>query len=244
MSEITTEIALERINKKIEEMNSSLYVIEFEYIGKTKSVIKMKCKICGKETIRNYWAFIHRGGRCECQHKLKKWTNERCIKLIQEADFNDEYEFIKCNTGACITIKHKICNHEFDRAWWNIKDNGLKCPVCYPLDSTGEIMIENYLTINKIEFEKQKRFNECRNIRTLPFDFYLPQYNVLIEFDGEQHFKPVEHLGGEKHYINTVRNDNIKNEFCKDKNIQLLRIPYYNINDINNIMDNFLNNIG
>ena len=243
MNEITTEIALERINKKIKEIDCSLYVVEFKYVGKRNSVIKMKCKICGKETIRNYWRFIHSGGKCECQHQLKKWTNERCIEFIKDADINDEYEFIKCNTGKCITIKHKLCGCEFDRASWNIKDNGLKCPECYPLESLGEKNIENYLISNNINFEKQKRFKECKNIRTLPFDFYLPKYNILIEFDGEQHFKPINHLGGEKHYKNTIRNDEIKNKFCKSNNIQLLRIPYYNINNIDIIISDFLNNI-
>ena len=79
------------------------------------------------------------------------------------------------------------------------------------------------------------------------FDFAILDTNNqiirLIEFDGEQHFKPVEHLGGEKHYNNTVINDEIKNEFCRKNNILLLRVPFYEINDINDIIEKFLNNI-
>mgnify|MGYP004496059065 FL=1 len=242
MNKITTEIALKRINDKIKETNTTLYVVNFEYVKK-KSIIYMKCKVCGKEVERDYWRFIHAGGKCECQYKYRRWTEERCIELIKNNDYNDEYEFVNFNTGANITIKHNICNHEFTRASWNIKDNGLKCPSCYPLDSAGELNIENYLKSKNILYQKQKRFKGCKNKKTLPFDFYLPQYNCCIEFDGEQHFKPVEHLGGEKHYNNTVINDEIKNEFCRKNNILLLRVPFYKINDVNDIIENFLNNI-
>lgn len=113
MNKITTEIALKRINDKIKETNTTLYVVNFEYIKK-KSIIYMKCRVCGKEVERDYWRFIHAGGKCECQYKYRRWTEERCI-----------------------------------------------------------------------------------------------------EFDGEQHFKPVEHLGGEKHYNNTVINDEIKMNFVE-----------------------------
>lgn len=79
----------------------------------------------------------------------------------------------------------------------------------------------------------------------LPFDFYLPSYNIVIELDGEQHFKPVRFGGiSHKEAIEQFKirklHDKIKNQFCKNNNIRLVRIPYYNIKEIPNIIDKML----
>ena len=60
----------------------------------------------------------------------------------------------------------------------------------------------------------------------LPFDFYLPEYNICIEYDGEHHFRPIEMWGGYEKFIINQENDEIKNEYCKNHNITLLRLPY------------------
>ena len=72
----------------------------------------------------------------------------------------------------------------------------------------------------------------------LPFDFYLPKYNSCIEFDGIQHYEPVEHFGGQESYDYTVKHDKIKNEYCKNNGILLLRIPYYK--NVEEELNNFL----
>jgi len=101
--------------------------------------------------------------------------------------------------------------------------SGQGCPVCN--ESSGEKMIYNILTKYYINFETQKKFKDCKNIRPLPFDFYLPDYHALIEYDGIQHFKIIEFFG-EKSFIDTQCNDKIKNEYCLKKLIPLLRINY------------------
>ena len=70
----------------------------------------------------------------------------------------------------------------------------------------------------------------------LLFDFYLIDLNICIEYDGEQHFTINEFFGGEKNFNIRVINDNIKTEFCNKNKIKLIRIPYYNFNDIENIL--------
>lgn len=91
----------------------------------------------------------------------------------------------------------------------------------------------------------QKWFPDCRDINPLPFDFYLPNKNILIEFDGEQHFK-------EKHFFSRSGtlgtqfdsltsyiqyHDTIKTKYCKIHNIPLIRIPYTEINNIDKILE-------
>ena len=107
--------------------------------------------------------------------------------------------------------------------------SGQGCPICKL--SKGEKKIMNFLIKNNIKYEHQKKFDDCLNIRKLPFDFYLPDYNILIEYDGIQHFEPVDQFGGEEAFKNLKIRDKIKDEYCYEKNIRILRIPY-NICDI------------
>ena len=104
-------------------------------------------------------------------------------------------------------------------------------------------MIKVYLTNNQIHFESEKRFDDCKDKKRLPFDFYLIDYNALIEFDGEQHYWNVF---GEKQFQNTKRHDEIKTHYCQINNIPLLRIPYWyrdDIQEFTKILDNFINKI-
>jgi hypothetical protein len=64
----------------------------------------------------------------------------------------------------------------------------------------------------------------------------LPDYNICIEYDGIQHFESVDYFGGELGFINTQMRDNIKNEYCKNNNIKLIRIPYWDYENIDQIL--------
>lgn len=72
----------------------------------------------------------------------------------------------------------------------------------------------------------KKKFEDCKDKKPLPFDFYLPNNVICIEYDGEQHTKPIDYFGGIESYECTVRHDKMKNEYCKNNGISLLRIPY------------------
>jgi very-short-patch-repair endonuclease len=97
--------------------------------------------------------------------------------------------------------------------------------------------IREFLEINKISFVQEKRFEDCKDKRILPFDFYLPSYNLCIEFDGQHHFQE-NHF---KNYKSTKKHDEIKNQYCKDNDIDLLRIPYWEGNKIEDIIAKQLN---
>lgn len=92
--------------------------------------------------------------------------------------------------------------------------------------SKGELYIEKILHELNVEFEKQKKFDDCKNKRSLPFDFYIPKYNLCIEYDGAQHYKPVDFWGGKDRFLERQLNDKIKDEYCDKNNITLMRIPY------------------
>lgn len=113
---------------------------------------------------------------------------------------------------------------------------GQGCPSCK--DSQGEKVIRKFLIENNIVFESQKKFDECKYKRKLPFDFYLPQHNICIEFDGEQHFEIIKVFGGEKRFKKIQICDNIKTKYCIDENIRLIRIRK---ETIDNLVDLILN---
>ncbi len=112
---------------------------------------------------------------------------------------------------------------------------GKGCPKCS--SSKGEIVIENYLDKNNVEYIKNKRFVDCKFIKPLPFDFYIQNKNICIEYDGEQHsVEKYEGIYAGK-FTAIQRNDKIKTEFCQQNRIRLIRIPHHKFNEIESIID-------
>jgi hypothetical protein len=101
-------------------------------------------------------------------------------------------------------------------------------PDYVPLEriSRGAFTVLSYLERIKIPYESEKRFDDCRNKKTLPFDFYLPDHNLLIEYDGIQHVQPVDFWGGQLGFEYRQECDGIKNKYAYNNNIPLLRIPH------------------
>ena len=82
----------------------------------------------------------------------------------------------------------------------------------------------------KISYKMEYTFNDCKYKKLLRFDFYLPDYNCCIEYDGEQHFKESTFFREDLKEIQ--KRDNIKNEYCKQNDIKLIRIPYTDLKRI------------
>ena len=101
---------------------------------------------------------------------------------------------------------------------------GAGCPICKA--SKGEKEIISFLNEQKINFEHQKKFNDCKHINELVFDFFIPDKNLCIEFNGEQHYKVSEYFGGLESFKITKLSDNIKKVYCKNNNIDFKIITY------------------
>lgn len=104
---------------------------------------------------------------------------------------------------------------------------------CGCLNSKGEEKINIILNKNDILYETEKTFSSLRYIDGgIPrFDFYVKN-SYLIEYDGLQHFKPVNIWGGENQLKIQQERDEYKNQWCKENNIPLIRIPYWHYNDL------------
>lgn len=144
------------------------------------------------------------------------------------------------------------------RAWWLCKNNhfweaqiasrsaGSGCPRCRK--SGGEDKISELLSRWNIEHESEHSFPDCKNVLPLEFDFYIANYNICIEFQGEQHYYPIDFAGrgvewAESEFKKNKKRDKIKENYCKDNNINLLIIPYWEFDNIEEILINILNEI-
>lgn len=119
----------------------------------------------------------------------------------------------------------------------NSHQRGTGCPNCN--SSKGELFISQFLKENKIEFIEQHTFEGLKMKRNLKCDFYLPKHNVVIEFNGIQHYEPREQFGGEKGLKRTQKSDNLKREFCSKNGIRLLEIRFDD-SHIQNTIKSFL----
>lgn len=139
------------------------------------------------------------------------------------------------------------CGEEFETEVFRfISGQKRRCNKCMKKISGLELEVMNFLKENNINFEYQYYYNNCRNKRCMPFDFYLNDYNTCIEVDGDQHFhcaftnekgKALENLK------KTQENDKKKTQYCFDNNINLIRIPYWNIKNgkFKKILSQFIN---
>lgn len=127
------------------------------------------------------------------------------------------------------------CDFKWDATILNRTFNGTGCPNC-ALSSDGEAEIERILIFYKIEFSPEKRFENCKDKKCLPFDFHIIKYNLCIEYQGIQHFKAIKFFGGEDALKSQKKRDKIKQDYCKKNNILLLIIPYTEINNIEKIL--------
>lgn len=165
-------------------------------------------------------------------HALTK-SEEQYVADLQKVHNN----IILCGeyVGGHINTPHKclICGCEWSPRPSNLL-SGYGCPSCNT--SKGEKQISMWLKRYNIIYVPQKRFDDCRDKNTLPFDFYLPDYNICVEYQGMQHYEPIDYFGGESQLSYIQYHDKIKSEYCKTNNITLICISY-----LDNI-DDFLNN--
>lgn len=226
--------------KELSQVTNKIELLTHYVNSDTK--IKCRCRIDGYE-----WS-------TQPSHLLNGHGCPKCSGVILKSheDFVQELSYIQPNIivlGAYDGNKKKIlcqcsvCGHQ-----WKGSPNALLrgrsgCASCN--ESYGEAIISSYLKSNQIPYVLQKRFDDCKDKFSLPFDFYLPDLNMCIEYDGEQHFRPVNFGGCSKEtaqnsFKKIQYHDNIKSQYCLDNNISLIRIDYTQFNKIHNKLDEYL----
>ena len=212
-------------------------VVIGRYVNSDTKILH-RCFIDGNEWYARPHQMLN-GSNCPvCDRRNRTKTHDQYVKEV--AIFNQNIEVL----GTYINNKTEIkCRCKIDGYIWTPRADSILfdtgCPVCNM--SHGEKEISNYLVHHNIAFIAQYTFDNCKNKFCLPFDFYLPKYHTCIEYDGEQHFRPVDFWGGEEGFRKRNVNDSIKNNFCAVNNITLLRIKYDQ--DVNAALDSFFNSL-
>lgn len=211
---------------KSKELYGDLFSYERTIYTNINSKVIITCPIHGD--FEQYVKPHLKGSGCtKCSRRAKHTTDsfiEESIKI-----HGDKFDYSKVvygkNNKEYVTI---ICiKHGPFEQIPNSHLSGKGCEHCAneELQSKAVKEIIQYFDSNNILYELEKTFEECKNILLLRFDFYLPTYNMCIEYDGLQHFESCGWGGVEKLKL-TQLNDKIKNEYCEINNINLIRIKY------------------
>jgi len=154
----------------------------------------------------------------------KDWAgviSDHGIEFLCQDVMNDKGQWLwKCRCGICGTV--------FSALPARINNDHITSCGC-ALQSSGERFITNILEELNAEFDTQYSFSDCRSVNVLRFDFAVFNNSnllYLIEYDGKQHFEPIDLFGGIEGFKDRQKRDAIKNNYCEKYNIPLLRIPY------------------
>ena len=234
----------------IEEIKALLNEKNFEYIdhdymrrknGSKKIRIHCLCKNHREKGVqyldygnlkKNKVGCIYCKGLGRTKESLQKefYNANKRITILEFVDYTN------------ITVKCDKCGNVWNTTGVNI-NSGHGCPRCNM--SNYEKRVENSLVCNGIRYVTQYKFDDCRDILPLPFDFYLPELNTLIEVDGQGHYMPVNFNGvsnekAQQSHQLTVFHDKLKTEYCNKKDIKLLRIPYFDLDNKDVVLDDYI----
>ena len=229
--EVSKQQGYELISKKEEIINNHTYII-----------YRCPCHGLKKMRISNYNSYK---GCPDCAtenlNALFRLDSDEVEKRIENlgGKLRNKEEYVN-TTEENLIIDCPYCGHPFTTSLRLFcQHGGQACPNCRNTESIGEKKIRMYLENRNIAFDQEKWFSDCRDINPLPFDFYLPNSNQIIEFDGRQHFDQSS-LFYHTPFSEQKSHDEIKNKYCEHNNIKLLRIPYWEINNIDNILNDFI----
>lgn len=250
--ECATENATEKLKHSIchviqlvESKNNNILLNPEDYKNFHTKNLKIICGSCSNVFTTSLAAIEASDGHClQCGLKIcnlnSRLSKEEVEKRINKINGNkllnpEDYEGndvmnlrIQCSCGNIFVTS--LADYEYSMV--------NRCKICSNRISKGEYKVMTILDKYKISYEPEYKFFDCKDKRPLPFDFYLKEHNLIIEYDGGGHYFPIF---GEESFIKTQKHDLIKNKYCKDHNIKLIRIPYWEFDNIEEIIVKELN---
>lgn len=229
-NENVKRVGLDKLNKVIS--SKGFKVCEGQVYKNNTTDIKFVHGKCGKEFYATPTTLMKNLScpMCRVIKSSRLLTTDEFKEKLYLAK-HGEYSLVEGSeyTGANneVRIVHNVCGHTWDvRASHILKRSG--CPNC--VKSKGADFISRYFEEKDIPYIREYKIDECKNVKPLPFDFAVlnkkGELSYLVEYDGIQHFKPQKHFGGEEKFNKQLKNDDIKNNYCFENNIPLVRIPY------------------
>ena len=231
---------LDFINKSNEIHNN-----KYTYIKESFTNIKSKVSIiCTKHGKFEQIAASHKYGskcpKCDIEIRAKNQKLDKNLAIKKLIDVHgDRYDYSNFEYIEFSSIIKVICKeHGLFEQRYDVHLSGCGCKSCN--NSLGEDKISKYLDIHKLKYKREYKFEDCKNIKKLKYDFYIEDMNTCIEFDGIQHYKPIEYFGGLERFEYMKKCDNIKNLYCFENKIKLIRISYLDVDKIDSILDKLL----
>lgn len=185
--------------------------------------IKVKHNKCGnvyEVTPSNFFT----GTRCPyCSGKHQK-TDEEFKQEVYDLVGN-EYVFLDTyvNNYTKLKVKHKTCGNVYEVTPTHFLI-GTRCPYCNI--SKGELILNKLLDTLNINYETQKTFKDLKDKTYLSYDFYIPSQSILIEYQGLQHYEPIDYFGGETKFKNQQKHDQMKFDYAREHGYNLILVPY------------------
>lgn len=227
--------------QKAQARHQFVYTYPNVNVDSYKDVVTICCPQHGTFSQR-VGVHLQGAGCTKCFRQRKRLTKEEFISRAREkhqgfytyayVEYRDIHTkvLVTCPTHGEFSVEPSL----------HIQRTG--CPKCR--SSHNEKRIRQVLIEKNVVFLEQHRFDDCRSKYPLPFDFYLPQLNTVIEYDGLHHFKPVPFSGSEQESNNrfnvTVAHDLIKTKYCYVNNIKLLRVSHMQSDQIDQIIQNLV----
>lgn len=196
-----------------------------------KTKVLITCPIHG-DFYQNPKSHLQGRGCPKCGFILTKnkktMTRDEFIERARKVH-GDKYDYSKVEYKGMLEKVCIICPEHGE--FWQTPSNHINClagcPKCNNIRSEQTII--NLLKENNISYEYQKKFDWLRG---MSLDFYVPQYKVGIECQGEQHFNPVEIFGGENEFKRQTERDKLKYQLCKNNGVKLMYFTLINENKL------------
>lgn len=217
--------------------------INGKFLG-VHSEIEVECKICHSTWKPKAYDLLHPHAYSGCKNCYSISQTKTSEDFLRELFCKFPHIHLLGNYVNSYTKTLFQCTKCEKNCVWESAPrsilSGCKSPECNL--SNGALIILNFLNAHNISFVSEKTFMDCQDKKMLPFDFYLPDYNLCIEYDGEQHYKPICFHGCDmkkawSSFLSTYTHDLIKNQYCFLNKINLLRIPYYDFDNIEDILN-------
>lgn len=223
---------IEEVISIVESKNNNKILNPEDYINMRTKNLYILCGSCNNINLRSLESVQSSSGKCcSCASSevAKQWmyTPQQVKEIIESINHNillnpNEYIGIK---DANLKIQCGLCHNIYKTSLESYKSGfRICCPECSKSISNPERIIINYLNNNNISYEYQYTFSDCRYKSLLRFDFYIPSMKLAIEYNGEQHYKPIDFYGGDQSLIETQKRDDIKINYCINNNIDILII--------------------
>lgn len=234
----------EKFKKEMEKKKPNIIMLT-EYINADTKIF-CKCKIDGYEWSAKPNDLLNSKIGCpKCSGKIKNKTTEYFKQELTEINPNIEVLGEYKGNKEPIHCKCKICEYKWRPRPNDLLSKNVGCPKCNI--SKGEDKILLLFKNKNINYKYQHRFENCKFKNTLSFDFYLPNKNIAIEYDGQDHYMIFTRGNNETYeqamdrFIDRKIRDTVKNIYCQQNNIKLIRIPYWDFNNIEEILIKELN---